>query len=101
MHLLKDENGNLIPHGGHHDHDHHHDHHEHHGHEEQQSPEGRAKILLNYMIDHNAHHIEEMEELALSLEASNSAEAAAKIREAEELFRKGNALLGEVEIKEV
>ena len=66
-----------------HDHTHPHDH-EHKTH----SPE-ETLALLNYMIDHNAHHAEELHELA----HSSKEEAAELIHEAVELFNAGNEKL--------
>ena len=64
-------------------HEHHHDH-EHRSH----SPE-ETLALLNYMIDHNKHHAEELHELA----HSTGDEAAKLIHEAVVQFNAGNALL--------
>ena len=70
MHLIKDENGNIIPHGS----DHHHDHE--HGHEHcgscnsdcQGNCTDEVVALLNYMLSHNEHHAEELDQMAENLE---------------------------------
>ena len=67
MHLLKDENGNVIPHGDGPAHKHEHDHD--HGCEEHACDgcsggsdkcKNESVALLNYMVDHNEHHAAEL-----------------------------------------
>ena len=99
MHLLTDENGNPIAHGDHHhDHEHKHEHdhaapHDHHHH----AGDGmdKSQALLCYMYDHNAHHTEELLDVAGRIEAEGRNAIAAKIREAAAKFEEGNALLHE------
>ena len=83
MHLLQDENGNLIPHGK--------EVHEHHHEETGNRKENLA--LLNYMLDHNEHHAAELEEMAGKLEKTGYHEEARQIREGVDKFKEGNALL--------
>lgn len=92
MHILRDENGNLIPHGDHE----HHDHDEHHtscshdgGHKDE------TQALLSYMIQHNESHAREIEDMAADLENKGFAEVAEKMREGVAEFAKGNACLHE------
>lgn len=99
MHILTDENGNQIPHGGH-SHSHEHDHeeahgHEHHHHHHGDAPRDRSLALLSYMYDHNVEHTNELLDMAAQIEAAGKEAAAAKIREAAAEFGKGNDLLHE------
>ncbi len=50
--------------------------------------------LIGYMIHHNEHHNEELEELASSLKGMNEG-AYAKVEEAIASFKKGNLALEE------
>lgn len=99
MHILRDENGNLIPHGAH-DHDHHD--HDHAaacdagcGNCEPES--GKCKdqtfALLNYMVQHNTQHAAEAEKMAGQLENQGLADVAAQIREGVTEYQKGNMYL--------
>lgn len=123
MHLIKDENGNLIQHG--HEHTHEHTHadgvthshaHEHHagqeemhthshdahgcgGHEHCGScTEGDCKnetvALLTYMLQHNEHHAAELDQMAENLEKMGMSAAAKTIKEGVADFQKGNMRLG-------
>ena len=49
--------------------------------------------LLNYMIDHNRHHNEDLHELMHSLEASGKKEAAALVAEAMHFYEHGTEKL--------
>ena len=69
MHLLKDENGNVIPHGDGPAHKHEHDH----GCEDHACDgcgggsdkcKNESVALLNYMVDHNEHHAAELDQMA-------------------------------------
>ena len=97
MHLLTDENGNPIAHGDHHhDHEHLHEHdhaapHDHHC----EPGADKSLALLSYMYEHNAHHTEELLDVASRVEAEGKDAVAAKIREAAEKFNEGNSLLHE------
>ena len=92
MHILKDENGNPIPHGGHdHDHGHSHEHHHH----DPASKGDKTLALLSYMYDHNVQHTEELLGMADQVEEAGKTTVAAKIREAAAEFNKGNDLLHE------
>ena len=50
-----------------------------------------AAAMLAYMVHHNEHHIEELADIAAKLPE----EVRAKITEAAEIMKKGNALLRE------
>ena len=94
MHILKDENGNPIPHGGH-DHEHEHSHgHEHHHHHDGAAGD-KSLALLSYMYDHNVQHTNELLDMASQIEEAGKTAAADKIREAAAEFGKGNELLHE------
>ena len=148
MHLIKDENGNLIPHGNEHIHEHSHEHdhehahvhchghnhehthehtHEHsqdHGHShehshdhthshthadgsvhshthshnhthehshEQAAGANKTLVLMQYMLDHNEHHADELAQMANTLGENE----AAVVMEAVEEFKKGNEKLAQ------
>ena len=108
MHILKDENGNLIPHGAHEDgHCHEHEHcHEHdHGHchegcpghqEDNGAPKDVRKetlALLAYMQQHNTQHAAELDQMAGRLSELGMEEAAKHIHDAVSDFQKGNMRL--------
>lgn len=80
MHMIYDEHGNPIAHGAH-------------SHEHQQEHGNKAEALLAYMLEHNQHHAEELQEVADTLEQEGYQEAAAQIREGVAEFRKGNTHL--------
>ena len=98
MHLLKDENGNVIPHGDGPAHKHEHDH----GCEDHACDgcgggsdkcKNESVALLNYMVDHNEHHAAELDQMAQKLAADGHANAAEQIRKAVDEFQKGNLYL--------
>lgn len=122
MHLMKDENGNLIPHGHEHTHEHTHSDgvthsHEHshdshgEGHEHSHSDgcahshdghcgsckEGDCKnetvALLTYMLQHNEHHAAELDQMAENLAKMGMDAAAKTIKEGVADFQKGNMRL--------
>lgn len=95
MHLVKDENGQVIPHGdGHH---HHHDEggcgHEH-SHEGCSNCQGECKdetvALLTYMVQHNEHHAAELDQMADNLSKLGMEDAAKTIKEGVADFQKAN-----------
>lgn len=97
MHLIKDENGNVIPHGSeghHHDHEHNHEH----CHECKEGCEKNCTdevvALLNYMLSHNQHHAEELDQMADNLVKLGMEDAARTIKEGVADFQKGNMRLG-------
>ena len=120
MHLIKDENGNLVQHGHEHTHEHTHadgvshfhththEHGEEHDHthgEGQQCGDhctscqgGDCKnetvALLTYMLQHNEHHAAELDQMADNLEKMGMAAAAKTIREGVSDFQKGKMRLG-------
>lgn len=93
MHLVKDENGNPISHGAH----------EHcaeqgHCHEHACSscdgnPGKESLAVLSYMLTHNEHHAQELDQMAENLEKLGMKDAAAQIKEAVSEFQKGNMRL--------
>lgn len=100
MHLIKDENGNLVHHG--------HAHYEEHGHTPAGSTcesgqcgsckEGDCKnetiALLTYMLQHNEHHAQELDQMADNLAKMGMDAACKTIKEAVADFQKGNMRLG-------
>ena len=120
MHLIKDENGNLVQHGHGHTHEHTHEDgvthtHEHthgdghdHGHTHTDHAcenshcgscnEGDCKnetlALLTYMLQHNEHHAAELDQMADNLEKMGLGSSAKTIKEAVADFQKGNMRLG-------
>lgn len=123
MHIVKDENGNILPHGHHehpHSHDgaehthehshmegHEHEHHHHHDHEgcagscgsdcqgcqEQQDPKAQLTALLSYMLSHNESHAKELDAMAGKIADAGMAGAAEQIRKGVAEFQKGNMYL--------
>lgn len=97
MHLLHDENGNPVPHGGHYEHSHEHSHSHDCGNGCHEHCEGECKdenvALLTYMLQHNEHHAAELDEMADKLEKAGLADAAKQIREGVSDFQKGNMRL--------
>lgn len=53
------------------------------------------KVLMEYMINHNANHIEELLQIAEKLKAHGNLPAGKKTIEAVDEYNKGNALLKE------
>lgn len=123
MHLIKDENGNLVQHG--HEHTHEHTHtdglthshaHSHHagqeemhdhahgdsaceGHDHCGSCNGgdcknETVALLTYMLQHNEHHAAELDQMADNLNKMGMNAASRTIKEAVADFAKGNMRLG-------
>lgn len=95
MHLLKDENGNPIAHGGHeHCEEHGHCHeHDHSCQECEHSHQEESVALLSYMLSHNEHHAQELDQMADNLEKLGMSDAARQIKEAVSEFQKGNMRL--------
>ena len=122
MHLIKDENGNLIQHGHEHTHEHthsdgvthSHEHshdahgegHEHthsqdcgHGHDGhcgtcgQGDCKNETVALLTYMLQHNEHHAAELDQMAENLAKMGLDTAARTIKEGVADFQKGNMRL--------
>lgn len=110
MHIITDENGNPIPHGGHghehHDHDHHaHDHghsheecheecsHEHCGNCQEADPKQQLTALLTYMLQHNQSHAAELDQMAEKIRSAGMEQAAEQIKKGVDEFQKGNMYL--------
>jgi ABC-type Zn2+ transport system substrate-binding protein/surface adhesin len=90
--MLTDENGNVIAHG--HDHDHEHEHHDHdHEHHHHHGEHAETDALLGYMVSHNAHHAEELKEMAHTLRHEGRGEIADYIESAVVDFAAGNEKL--------
>ena len=120
MHLIKDENGNLIQHG--HEHTHQHTHadgvshthaHTHDGSESHDHTHNEGQncstdcggcqggdcrnetvALLTYMLQHNEHHAAELDQMADNLAKMGMDAAAKTIKESVSDFQKGNMRLG-------
>ena len=94
MHLIKDENGNPVPHGAH-------EHCQEHAHGEgctgECASEGKCKnetvALLDYMLHHNEQHAAELDQMAANLEKLGLGDAARQIRDGVSDFQKGNMRL--------
>lgn len=119
MHLIKDENGNLVHHGHEHTHEHTHEDgvththaHSHgegdnhgHSHAEAACNEGHCGscqggdcknetvALLTYMLQHNEHHAQELDQMADNLAKMGMDAAAKTIKEGVADFQKGNMRL--------
>ncbi len=99
MHLIKDENGNVVSHGHGehqgcpHSHDPDHEHCGHH-HGEGGCQGGDCKqetvALLAYMVQHNEHHAAELDQMADNLEKLDMLDAARTIRDGVADFQKAN-----------
>ncbi|MCD7867305.1 MAG: cobalt transporter [Clostridiales bacterium] len=111
MHLIKDENGNLIPHGHGDCQEHTHGEGHTHSHGSESCPAegsqghcgacasggdaGKETVaLLSYMLSHNEHHASELDQMAENLKKMGMEAAAKTIREAVSDFQKGNMRLG-------
>lgn len=93
MHLIKDENGNLVQHG--HADSHEHTHGDGHcGSCESGDCKNETVALLTYMLQHNEHHAAELDQMADNLKKLNMDAAAKTIKEAVSDFQKGNMRLG-------
>ena len=106
MHLIQDENGNIVEHN----HSHHQDceqaHCQEHDHEgcsscgahthnhTQEAPAGdKMTAVLDYMLKHNEHHAAELDQVAEKLRAEGKDAAAEQIKKAVDEFQKGNLYL--------
>lgn len=94
MHIVKDENGNPIPHGGH-THEETGCTHTHHCGEcgGADGCKDETFALLMYMIQHNEHHAAEIDEMAAKLEKEGMADVAKQMKEGVTQFQKGNMYL--------
>ena len=80
-----------------HEHSHEHSHHHHeHSHEHGAAPMAQLCALMNYMVDHNAAHANELTELAEQLKSAGKEVAYEKVMSAVADFKKGNDTLAEV-----
>ena len=95
MHVITDENGNVIQHG------HSHDHGEAaHCHDTAcgscggcADPEKETVALVSYMVDHNKHHAAELADVAKKFRETGKEDVAVQIEKAIENFDKGNLYL--------
>ncbi|MDO4339420.1 MAG: cobalt transporter [Eubacteriales bacterium] len=124
MHLIKDENGNLVHHGHEHTEEHTHEHthadgvthshshshadgeghghthadgcgsHEHCGSCSSGDCKNETVALLTYMLQHNEHHAAELDQMAENLKKMGMEAAAKTIKEGVADFQKGNMRLG-------
>ncbi len=91
MHLIKDENGNTIPHGHEQAHDC--------GHscggscKEAGECKNETVALLTYMLQHNEHHAAELAQMAENIKKLGLEDAAKQILEGVSDFQKGNMRL--------
>ncbi len=58
------------------------------------APADKNVALLQYMLDHNAHHAAELDQMADKLMSDGHEKAAEQIRKAVDEFQKGNLYLG-------
>ena len=84
MHLLRNEQGEPIPHGHHNDHPH-----------EQLQPNTPEQMtaVLNYMLKHNQAHTAELLSIAEKLSQMGNDTAAGQVKKAADAFSEGNSLL--------
>lgn len=79
-----------------HEHDHNHGTFHCHSHEDKPAQNVNETVaLLNYMIDHNKHHGEDLHEIYHALDATGKKEAAEFVHEAIHLYNDGNEKLAE------
>lgn len=97
MHLIKDENGNVVSHGHgehgcphSHDPDHEHCGHHHDGEGACGDCKNETVALLAYMVQHNEHHAAELDQMADNLEKMDLMDAAKTIRDGVADFQKAN-----------
>lgn len=88
MHLVKDENGNMVPHGHEHNHEHGHC-----GNCQGGDCKNETLALLTYMRQHNEQHAAELDQMADNLLKLGMDAAAKTIKEAVADFQKGNMRL--------
>ena len=116
MHLVKDENGHVISHAHYGEHTHEHVHADGNVHTHEHTHEGEhdhvhahgcdcrnekcngscadeTAALLNYMLQHNQHHAEELDQMAKNLRKLGMEDAARTIEEGVADFQKGNMRL--------
>ena len=95
MHLIKDENGNLIHHGHEHSHESACSHEQGHcGSCQGGDCKNETVALLTYMLQHNEHHAAELDQMADNLSKLGMEAAARTIKEGVSDFQKGNMRLG-------
>ena len=104
MHIVKEENGNVIPHGGcEHTHDcdsaqaHHHEHAHCEGENcsgcQNADPKQQLTALLTYMLSHNQSHAAELDQMAEKIRGAGMEAAAEQIKKGVDEFQKGNMYL--------
>jgi G3E family GTPase len=91
--MLDEEESTALHTHSHTHHDHDHEHGQGLDHRHQASDPATTQALLNYMLEHNIHHAEELHDLAHQLDAAGNVEAASAVHGALELYQQGNAEL--------
>ena len=81
--------------GHNHEHEHNHGSSHSHTHEGFGQSQKETLALLNYMIDHNKHHGEDLHEIYHALEAADNKDAGELVHEAMRLYDDGNEKLAE------
>lgn len=81
-----------------HAHDHTHEHSHEHGHvhtTDQSEGKDKTLMLLQYNVDHNMHHADELNSLIEAMRTAGRDEAAGLTEQAQDAFRRGSELLRE------
>ena len=84
------------PHSHEHLHEHGHAHSHEHSHDHSHTSMDQLLALMKYMVDHNAAHAKELEDLAVKLDEAGRHASYHKVMDAVACFEKGNAMLAEV-----
>ena len=97
-HTYEDEHMHEHEHEHEHEHVHIHEHTHSHPHTHPNGPvaageKDKTRILLQYAVDHNAHHADELNTLIQAMRDSGRDEAAALTEQAQDAFRRGSELL--------
>lgn len=79
-----------------HTHEHLHEHGNDHDHDHSHTSMDQLLALMKYMVDHNAAHAKELEDLAVKLDEAGRHASYHKVMDAVACFEKGNAMLAEV-----
>jgi len=79
-----------------HTHEHLHEHGNDHDHDHSHTSMDQLLALMKYMVDHNAAHAKELEDLAVKLDEAGRHASYHKVMDAVACFEQGNAMLAEV-----
>ena len=97
MHMIQDENGNMVHHHGQEgcaEHEHHCGHCQNHGECEGERDERKEAIaVVNYMLQHNQQHAAELDRMAANLDKLGMSDVADQLRAAVSEYQKGNLRL--------